>query len=390
MRHSSGTSRFLAAAEEVVPLLARHAAEVDAEPRFPTEALAALRSTGLMGLMVPEEHGGLGGTVLDLVDVAERLAAGCTSSALAWAMHCQQVDAIAHYAPQQLASELLPRLAAGELYLASVTTEEDKGGHLLTSRAPLREREGVLVLDRYAPVVTGGRHADGFLITMRADETALERDVRAVFAYRHELDVEVDGDWDTLGMRGTDSVPLRLRGELRADRMLVADGGWSEIALRSLIPVGHLGWAATWLGAARAALSDFLGAVRSPRRPRSVDVTSPLVAERIARVRTCLELASAYLHRAAEEVAELRSGGGRPEAAPTQIHLNTVKVAVAELAFEAVNRLVLLVGLGGGYRRGALERRFRDLRSASLNNADDRLLVATGTLALADRKVSLL
>ncbi|MFI6044497.1 acyl-CoA dehydrogenase family protein [Nocardia sp. NPDC051321] len=389
MRYTRGTSPFLDIAAKVVPVLAAHVDTVDAEARFPVEALDLLRTSGLLGLLVPQKYGGLGGTVLDLVDIADCFAAECTSVALIWAMHCQQVDAITQFAEPALATELLPKVASGELYLASVTTEHGKGGHLLTAQAPLQYEQGYAKLDRRAPVVTGGRYADGFLITMRAAEPATERAVQAVFAYRTELEVEVGGQWDTLGMRGTDSVSLHLTGLLPPGRSLAADRGWPQIAAQSMIPVGHLGWAATWLGAARRALSDFIDLLRSRNRPGSLDLSSPLIAERLARVRTSLELASAYLSRTAEEVAATRCAGRRLDGYPAQIHLNTLKVAVAELAFDAVDRLVQLAGLEGGYRRGSLERRFRDLRSASLNYADDRLLVATGMLTLADRQVSL-
>jgi acyl-CoA dehydrogenase len=57
-----------------------------------------------------------------------------------------------------------------------------------------------------------------------------------------------------------------------------------------------------------------------------------------------------------------------------------------------VDRLVQFAGLSRGYARNSpmpLERAFRDLRSASLNYSNDRLLTAIGSLQALDRPVRL-
>jgi acyl-CoA dehydrogenase len=381
-----------AAVPRLTELLAAEAASVDTEGAFPEAGLAALRDSGLLGLLVPVEHGGLSGTLTDLVQVAQELAGGCLSTAMIWAMHCQQVDTLVNFAGSELRERLLPRIARGEVYLASVTTEAAKGGHLLTSSAPLRESGERLALDRDAPVVTGGRHADGFLITMRASPEAAEHRVSLVYADRDQVALEFSGGWDTLGMRGTQSIGMRITGAVPTDQLVGPPGGFRTVAVEGMAAVGHLAWSACWLGAARQAFGDLVGLMRSPGGRQGVDVNSDLVAERIARARLDLELTSAYLNRVREEVERLRADGSPLGGASTQIHLNTLKVAAAELTFEAVDRLVQLSGLARGYRRDPdfpMERRFRDLRSASLNYANDRLLTVTGRLCLMDRSVDL-
>src|SRR5919201_807581 len=81
-----------------------------------------------------------------------------------------------------------------------------------------------------------------------------------------------------------------------------------------------------------------------------------------------------------------------PEPPPIQLRLNALKIFSSERSFAVVDELIQLVGLRYGYIRSApfpLERLFRDLRSASLNYANDRLLTANGALALLDREVAL-
>lgn len=46
--------------QEVVSVAAEHAERVDTDCAFPAEAVDALRKTGLLGLVLPREIGGMG------------------------------------------------------------------------------------------------------------------------------------------------------------------------------------------------------------------------------------------------------------------------------------------------------------------------------------------
>jgi acyl-CoA dehydrogenase len=382
----------IALAKASVASLAANAAEADRTSAFPVASVQVLRNNGLLGLLVPVRYGGLGGNLSDLAETAQVLAAGCLSTAMIWAMHCQQVDVLVRHASEDLASLVLPRVADGSLYLGSVTTGPSGGG-LLSSEFPVRARGEALGIDREAPIVTGAMHADGFLVTMKSSEESGEHSLSLLYADRSQLTIEQTGGWDTLGMRGTDSRGLRLRGEVPRTQMVGAPGDFRTAAIESMAPAGHIAWVSCWLGAARSAMADFASLLRSADRPRGFDVSSDLVRERLARVRIDLELVGAYLHRVIEEVLETRRRGGSVDNAPSQIHLNSLKIAGSELTYQSVDRLVQLAGLHLGYRRDsglALERRLRDLRSASLNFSNDRLLASTGALCLLDRGTTII
>ena len=68
-------------------VVARHAADVDRNARFPVESLAALGAAGLFGLTVPRDLGGLGHGPRAFCAVAEELARGCASTAMIFVMH---------------------------------------------------------------------------------------------------------------------------------------------------------------------------------------------------------------------------------------------------------------------------------------------------------------
>lgn len=378
--------------DEVVEVARAHAEKVDEQAAFPGDSLDALRASGLMGMFVPEEHGGVGFDIRTYVDVAQALAAACLSTASIWTMHAFQADAVARFGSDELRRDLLPRIAAGDVYIASVTAEPKGGTDLFTADAPLVVDGDRARFRRDAPVVTGARHADGFLVTLRAGPDARPNEVTLVYADRAQLEVTVRDGWDTMGVRGSESVAVGLAGDVPLHGIVGEPGGFATVARESMVPLAHVGWAACWLGAARGAFAELIGWLRTPGRTSGPDLKSELLRERLARIRVDLELVSAYLAQTCDQVERARAEGTSLAGPSMELRLNALKLASSELTFGAVDRMVQIAGLGVGYSRSSpvpLERVFRDLRAASLNHSNNRLWPATGALTLLDRNVTL-
>lgn len=380
-------------AHDVAAVLAAHASAVDEQGVFPQQGMHELKQSGLMGLIVPREYGGFGASYSTMVKVAKILSSSCLSTGMIWAMHCQQVATIIDHAPQPLREQLLPRIPYGEMFIASVTSERDKGGHLLTALAPLLFDDDQIVLVRDAPVVTGGAFGDGYLITMRASEDSSPSDVVLVFADRAQLDITARSGWSTLGMRGTESAGVALKGRFARDQLINPPGGFQHVAVTTMIPVGHIAWAASWLGAAQGCYDQMIDLFRDPKARKGFNLQSDLFATRLARIRLQLDTVSAYLQQTVERYerfVEQQHSAPQQPSSHFNIQINNLKILASEMLFAAVDQLLQLSGLRYGYLKNSpvcLERTFRDLRAASLMYSNDRLLIANGKLALLDRNV---
>lgn len=367
---------------------AQHAERHDREASFPEEALTALRDTRLLGLLVPREYGGLGGGITELVRVTERLGREDMSVAMVFAMHCQQSAALVGHLRGRLREELLPAVAAGQVYLASVTTESGKGGALLSAVAELQEKDGHLLLDRFAPIVTGGAYADGFLVTMRSPRARADHEVSLVYASRDQLETASAGDWQPLGMRASHSGALHLRGLVPEDQVVGEHGRFRDVVAASFGPLAHLGWSAAWLGTASGAMARVVALLRNARTRGSADLDSELLLTRLATARHRLEAVHALLQHTAA-VVDTAEDLSRPT---VQLLVNGLKVTASEQCRAVAEDLIEAVGLRHGYMKDSptgLERALRDLRSASLNYSNDRLRLADGKLALLDAQVRL-
>src|SRR5262249_52072972 len=75
--------------EPVLKVASAAAAEVDAEGVFPEAAVDALRVSGLLGLTLPAEVGGLGAGPVEFSEVVYALAEACGSTAVGDLMHAR-------------------------------------------------------------------------------------------------------------------------------------------------------------------------------------------------------------------------------------------------------------------------------------------------------------
>lgn len=374
------------ALQSTCEVAAAHAGQADATAAFPVDALDEMRRTGLLGLLVPASHGGAGGDLDDLVEATMALGRVDLSVALIFTMHCQQVSVLARYGGQRLCEQVLPAIADGKVYLGSVTTAPGTGGHLLSSPSAARRTGTELHLDRTAPIVTGGRHADAFLVTMQSPDAISPAQVDLVYASRDQLELEVTGNWRPLGMRATESVPMRLRGTVADWQVVGGRGAFAAMASEHFAPLAHIGWSAAWLGTAAGAYSRVLQHIRGTAGKGQFDPGSELLLSRLANARARLET----VHALVRHTVAVLTAGPDVDAAPVQLLVNTLKVVSAEECFKTVDELVELVGLRHGYLTGSplrLELALRDLRSASLNYANDRLRLSSGALTLRDTGV---
>jgi acyl-CoA dehydrogenase len=101
----------------------------DRDHRFPEEFFRAFAASGYLGVLIPERFGGGGGTMIDQVAVMEELAASggglnaCSSVHIA--MLC--IPTLLAFGSAKQCAEILPKVAAGELFVTFGVTEPDAG-----------------------------------------------------------------------------------------------------------------------------------------------------------------------------------------------------------------------------------------------------------------------
>ena len=125
---------------------AAHADTVDRDARFPREAFEAARKARLLGLLVPTELGGDGGTVSDAAETCHALGRACASTGMVFAMHQIMVAILVrHGLGSAWHRGMLRDVAANQWLLASSTTEGTGGGDLRASACAVQVDGGAHV-----------------------------------------------------------------------------------------------------------------------------------------------------------------------------------------------------------------------------------------------------
>jgi len=144
--------------------LAPRAADVDREAAFPRDSIAALGASGLLGLNVPKEHGGLGQGPRMASAVIDALAQRCPSTAMVYLMHLCGIACYAA-APDKTAP-LLDAAAAGRHLSTLAFSEKGSRSHFWApvSRATGAD-DGAVMINAQKSFVTSAGHADGYVVS---------------------------------------------------------------------------------------------------------------------------------------------------------------------------------------------------------------------------------
>ena len=144
------------------------------EGGFSREAWSEMTDLGLMGLAVPEAHGGMGFGPVEAMVVSEELGRGIVLEPYA-AVALVATNLLAQHAPAAVQQDWLPRIASGEALVVLAHQERDARHVLSYVSTTARQQGDKWVLDGAKGVVPVGDKADAFIVPARvsggADDT---------------------------------------------------------------------------------------------------------------------------------------------------------------------------------------------------------------------------
>ncbi len=377
-------TRTAAIASEIAAL---HAADVDANSRFPHEAISALRQQGLLSAAVPTSFGGAGAGMRELGMQCSALAQGCGASGMVLAMHHIQVACIARHAhgSDYFRQYMRENLVDQQQLIASITSENGTFGDTRSSVCALAIDGADMSLEKDATTVSYGAHADAQLVTCRRDGEAAASDQVLVLFEKGDYTLEQTGTWDTLGMRGTCSPGAKFQGHGKA--LQVVPGNFADSSAQTMVPYSHILWSALWTGIAADAIGRASEFVRASAR-RSPG-TLPANATRLARAHVELQgmrhnweaCAIEFDEITADDDARAREALGSMAWA---LKMNQLKMACSEMAPRLCHEALQIIGIMG-YKNDSkfsIGRHYRDVLSAALMVSNERIAGKSASMLL--------
>ena len=339
--------------------LAPRAARYDAEAIHPVESWRDVWKHGLLSMGIPKRFGGLGLDMPSYIRVVERLASGCTNTGMTVHMHStvtRFIDGLAR--EEQKAFYFREVVEEGKLFGSWGSEPETRGGTAmrLTTIVP---QDGGYVINgvKHFCTMSGGAHR--YMIHCSSgDGDALDSQWLALLPH-DAPGIEQTGDWDTLGMRATVSPAMRLSNCFVGPE---APLGLPGQAPKTGITQGFgLGFAAVYLGAARAALEftrDF--AQTQTFAPDPAPIAESLVVQRtVAEMSMALEGAREVLYASAGDWAEANP-------AERAVLSARAKYLATVASLDVTSKAIQVAGGRSAHKRMPLERLYRDVRTSTL------------------------
>lgn len=217
--------------QEVVSVAAEHAERVDTDCAFPAEAVDALRKTGLLGLVLPREIGGMGSGPVEFTEVVAQLSAACGSTAMIYLMHMAAAVTVAASPPPGL-PDLLADMASGKQLGTLAFSEPGSRSHFWAPVSTASaDGDGIAVRADKSWVTSAG-FADVYVVSVgSADGAAGDVDLYAVPADTPGL--RVAGTFTGMGLRGNASAPMAVDIRIPDSYRLGEAGGGFGIMMQT-------------------------------------------------------------------------------------------------------------------------------------------------------------
>lgn len=354
----------------------------DRDNTFPHDDLDELRAAGYLGILVPAELGGAGLTLADASVLQQRLAGAAPATALAINMHLvwtgvakvlrdRGIDDLEFVQRGAAAGEVFAfgiSEAGNDLVLFGSDTDavpDGDGGYaftgtkIFTSLSPVWTHLGVHGLDTTSP--DAPKMVFAFL---DRDEAVVTRD-----------------DWDTLGMRGTQSRTTDLRhARASADRVVrrIDPGPQPDALVFGIFAVFEILLASVYTGIARRALDLAVEAATSKRSKKTgtTYANDPDIRRRVAGMAIAYEALPPQLAALSADVDAVVDHGARWFSL-----LAGVKHRAVTMAKSVVDDAVLVAGGSAYFSRTELSRLYRDVLAGMFHPSDPESAHSTAASA---------
>jgi alkylation response protein AidB-like acyl-CoA dehydrogenase len=339
-------------------VLSHHAAEVDAEGRFPSEGMAALAGGGFYGLCLDTQFGGHGQGPATFAAVVEELARQCASTAMVYVMHVTAAKVIENAPAFPTRAEVLRAIAAGE-HLATIAFSEQGSRSQFWAPISQLEAHGAGYQTHAAKSwVTAAHHADSYVASAQAPGAESPLDLTLYWLPRQRAGVQLMSRFNGLGLRGNDSAPITFEGvDITNADLLTKHGEGLDGMLQVAMPWFNVGTAAMAHGLCLTAVASTTahlqgaGFAHSGTQLRDL----PNVRMRLAEMSVATEQSRALLGHTLRELAA-------PDAA-TPLWVLRTRMGAIQTALQVTDLAMKACGGAAFSRHLAIERFFRDARA---------------------------
>jgi len=330
------------------------AAEWDKSHHFPRTELCEMGKLGFLGIMVPEEWGGVGADAVSMAAILEELAAGdAGTSTIVSGHNSVACMPICQFGTDEQKEQFLRPLARGEWLGGFALTEAHGGSDAGALNATAIRKENHYVLNGMKQFITTGKHADVIVAFAKTQPELGSKGISAFIVPTKTPGYNVVRVESKMGQHSSDTCQIAFENmALPVNSLLGKEGQGYKIALANL-ESGRIGIAAQAVGIARAAYEVAVQYAKERNVFGKAIIDHQAVGFRIARMASRIEAARQLVHHA----AALKDAG-----MPCLMEACMAKLEASEAAEKVCSDAIQTLAGYGYLTDYPVERLYRDAR----------------------------
>ena len=345
-----------------------HVREMDEAGVFRKDIIRQFFELGLMGIEIPEEFGGQGGTFFQAVMAVEELSAVDPSAGvivdvqntivnnaiLRWANPEQKQRYLPRLATDTVASYALSEAGSGSDAFALATQAKDQGDHFLLNGRKLW--------------ITNAAEAGLFLLFANANPSAGYRGITAFLVQRDFPGFQVGKKEDKLGIRASSTCELILDNcRVPRENVMGEIGKGYKIAIETLNE-GRIAIGSQMIGLARGALEHAIAYAKQRKQFGKAIGEFQGVQFQLAKMAVEVEAARLLVYNA----ARLRDAG-----LPFVTEAAMAKYYSSEIAEKVASKAIEVLGGVGVTRDYPVEKLYRDAKIGRIYEGTSNMQLQT-------------
>jgi alkylation response protein AidB-like acyl-CoA dehydrogenase len=342
--------------EQILPV----ATELEHRDEYPTKIVEGMKEMGIFGLMIPEEYGGLGESLLTYALCVEEISRGWMSVSGIINTHFMVAYMLLRYGTEEQKDRYLPKMATGEIRGAFSMSEPGVGSDVAAIRTKAVQEGEEWVLTGQKMWLTNGGSANLVAVLVKTDlgadsvyqnMTTFLVDKEPGFGQTAQ-GVTIPGKIDKMGYKGVDTTELVLEGHrTTAGQILGGKPGRGFYQMMDGIEVGRVNVAARACGVARRAFELGIAYAQQRETFGKKIIEHQAILFRIADMATKAEAA----HQMMVKAAKLKDSGRRND-----LEAGMAKYLAAEYCADVVEQSFRIHGGYGYSKEYEIERLYRE------------------------------
>lgn len=343
--------------EKILPV----ATELEHKDEYPTEIVEGLKELGIFGLMIPEEFGGLGESLLTYALVVEEIARGWMSVSGVINTHFIVAYLVMNHGTDEQKQKYLPKMATGETRGAFSMSEPGLGSDVSAIKTKATKGDDCdYTITGQKMWLTNGGTSTLVALLVKTDEGA-DSVYKNMTTFLVEKEpgfgetaqgVTIPGKIDKMGYKGVETTEMILQGhKISADQILGGTSGNGFYQMMDGVEVGRVNVAARAVGVANRAFELAISYAQQRETFGKKIAEHQAILFRLAEMGTKVETAHAMMVRA----ARLKDSGARND-----VEAGMAKYIAAEYCDQVVADSFRIHGGYGYSKEYEIERLYRE------------------------------